>query len=58
MLGLLQALLGTRDLDLVAGVVRSRNLDFGGCFELQLLKFLPIFADDETMVFFGDGDSR
>lgn len=31
---LLQALLGTRDLDLVAGVVRSWDLDFGGSLEL------------------------
>lgn len=29
-LGLFQALLGSRDLDLVAGVVRSWDLDFGG----------------------------
>lgn len=34
MLRLLQALLGTRDLDLVAGVVRSWDLDFGGSLEL------------------------
>ena len=57
MLGLLQALLGTRDLDLVAGVVRSWDLDFGGCLELELLQFLPIFADDKAVVLLGDSDS-
>lgn len=57
MLCLLQALLGTRDLDLVAEVVRSWDLDFGGCLELKLLELLPIFADDKTMVLFGDGNS-
>ncbi len=34
MLCFLQAFLGTRDLDLVAGVVRSWDLDFGGGLEL------------------------
>lgn len=58
MLRLFQALLGTRDLDLVAGVVRSWDLDFGGRLELQLLKLLPIFANDKTMVLLGDGNSR
>lgn len=58
MLRLLQAFLGTRDLDLVAGVIRSWDLDFGGCFELQFLELLPIFANDKTMVFLGDGNSR
>ena len=33
MLRLLQALLGTRDLDLVAGVVRTWDLNFGGGLE-------------------------
>ncbi|KAF3835730.1 hypothetical protein F7725_028288 [Dissostichus mawsoni] len=53
----LNALLGTRDLDLVTGVVGSWDLDFGGSFELELLKLLPIFADDKTMVLLGDGNS-
>lgn len=57
MLCFLQALLGTRDLDLVTGVVGSWDLDFGGSFELELLKLLPIFADDKTMVLLGDGNS-
>lgn len=57
MLCLLQALLGTRDLDLVAGVLRSWDLDFGGGLQLQLLQFLPAFADDKTMVFLGDSNS-
>ena len=57
MLCFLQALLCTRDLDLVAEVVRSWDLDFGGSLELELLKLLPIFADDKTMVLLGDGDS-
>lgn len=56
-LGLLQALLGTRDLDLVTGVVRSWDLDLGGSLELELLKLLPVFTDDKAMVFLGDGDS-
>lgn len=34
MFGLLQALLGARDLDVVAGVVGSWDLDFGGSLEL------------------------
>lgn len=58
MLCLLQALLGTRDLDLVAWVVRSWDLDFGGRLELHILKLLPIFANDKTMVLLGDGYSR
>lgn len=58
MLCLLQAFLGTRDLDLVAGVVRSWDLDFGGRLELQFLELLPIFANDKTMVLLGDGNSR
>lgn len=57
MLGLLQALLGTRDLDLVARVVRSWDLNFGGRFELQFLKLFPVFADDKTMVFLGNRNS-
>lgn len=57
MLGLLQALLGARDLDLVAGVVGSWDLDFGGGLEFELLKLLPIFTDDKAMVLLGDGDS-
>lgn len=56
-LGLLQALLGARDLDLVAGVVRSWDLDFSGGLELQLLKLLPVLSYDETMVLLGDGNS-
>lgn len=58
MLGLLQALLGSRDLDLVAGVVRSWDLDFGGSLQLQLLELLPIFTDDKTVVLLGDCNSR
>lgn len=58
MLGLLQALLSSRDLDLVTGVVRSRDLDLGGRLQLQLLKLLPIFTDDKAMVLFGDRNSR
>lgn len=57
MLCLLQALLGTRDLDLVAGVVRSWDLDFGGSLELKLLKLLPIFTNDKTVVLLGDRNS-
>lgn len=58
MLGLLQALLCSRDLDLVAGVVRSWDLDFGGGLQLQLLELLPIFTDDKTVVLLGDRNSR
>lgn len=54
MLGLLQALLGSRDLDLVAGVVGSRDLDLGGRLQLQLLELLPVLTDDKTMVLLGD----
>lgn len=57
MLCLLQALFGTRDLDLVARVIRSWDLDFGGGLELQLLKLLPVFADDKTMVLLGDSNT-
>lgn len=57
MLCLLQPLLGTRDLNLVAGVVRSWDLDFGGSLELQLLKLLPVFANDKTMVLLGDANT-
>lgn len=55
MLGLLQALLSARDLDEIAGVVWSRDLDLGGSLELKLLQLLPIFANDKTMMFLGDG---
>lgn len=58
MLGLLQALLGSRDLDLVAGVVRSRDLDFGGRLQLQLLELLPVLTDDKAMVLLGDRNGR
>lgn len=58
MLGLLQALLGSRDLDLVAGVIRSRDLDLGGRLQLQLLELLPILTDDKAMVFLGDRNGR
>lgn len=58
MLGLLQALLGSRDLDLVAGVIRSWDLDFGGSLQLQLLELFPIFTDDKTVVLLGDCNSR
>lgn len=58
MLSLLQALLGSRDLDLVAGVVRSWDLDLGGSLQLQLLELLPIFTDDKTVVLLGDRNSR
>lgn len=58
MLGLLQALLGSRDLDLVAGVVRSRDLDLGGRLQLQLLQLLPVLTDDKAMVLLGDRNSR
>lgn len=57
-LGLLQALLGSRDLDLVAGVVRSWDLDLGGRLQLQLLELLPVLTDDKTMVLLGDRNSR
>lgn len=58
MLGLLQALLGSRDLDLVAGVVRSRDLDLGGRLQLQLLELLPVLTDDKAMVLLGDRNGR
>lgn len=58
MLCFLQAFFGSRDFDLVAGVIRSWDLDFGGSLELKLLKLLPIFANDKAMVLLGDGDSR
>lgn len=58
MLCLLQALLRTRDLYLITEVIRTWDLDFGGCLELQFLKLLPVFADDKTMVFLGDGNRR
>lgn len=58
MLGLLQALLGSRDLDLVAGVVRSWDLDLSGRLQLQLLELLPILTNDEAMVFLGDRNGR
>lgn len=58
MLGLLQALLGSRDLDLVDGVIRSRDLDLGGRLQLQLLELLPIFTNDKAMVLLGDCNSR
>lgn len=57
MLGLLQAFLGARDLDLVTGVIGSWDLDFGGSLELKLLKLLPVFADDKAMVLLGDAYS-
>lgn len=57
MLCLFETLLRPRDLDLVAGVVGSWDLDFGGGLEFKLLKLLPVFADDKTMVFLRDGDS-
>lgn len=53
-LGLLQALLCARDLDEIAGVVWSRDLDLGGSLELELLQLLPVFANDKTMMFLGD----
>lgn len=56
--GLFQALLGTRNLDLVARVLRSWNLNFGSRFEFQLLELFPIFANDKTMVFLGNSHSR
>ena len=55
MLGLLQALLGARDLDLVAEVVGTRDLDLGGGPELEFLELLPTLPDDVAMVFLGDG---
>ena len=54
-LGLLQALLGARDLDLVAEVVRSGDLDLGGGPQLELLQLLPALPDDVAVVFLGDG---
>lgn len=54
--GLLDALLCAGDADVGAGVVGSRNGDFGGGLELQLLQFLTVFTDDKTMVLFRDGD--
>ena len=56
-LGLLQALLGARDLDLVAEVVGSRDLDLGGGPELEFLELLPALPDDVAMVFLGDRHS-
>lgn len=53
-LGLLQALFGTRNLDVVAGVFWPRNLDLGGGLQLQFLQLLPVLADDEAVVFFRD----
>jgi len=53
-LGLLQALLGARDLDLVAEVIGSRDLDLGGGAKLQLLELLTALPNDVAMVFLGD----
>ncbi len=57
MLGLLQAFLGSRDLDEVTGVFGSRDLDLGGSLQLELLQLLPTLANDKAMMFFGDGHS-
>lgn len=56
MASLLDALFGAGDPDLIAGVVGAWDLDFGCGFELQVLQFLSVFADDKAMVLFGDGN--
>lgn len=57
MLGLLQAFLGSGDLDVVAGVVGSWDLDLGGSLQLKLLQLLPVLANDKAVMFLGDGHS-
>lgn len=53
---LLDALSGARDADVVACILRAWDLDFGRSFQLQVLQFLSIFADDKAVVLFGNGD--
>lgn len=57
MSGLLYPFLCAGDLDLIAGVVRAGDLDFGCSFELQVLQLLSILSDDKAVMFFGDGNS-
>ena len=56
MAGLLNALLGSSDTDIGAGVVRSWNSNLGGRLQFQLLQLLAVFTDDKAMVLLRDGD--
>lgn len=56
--GLLNPFFSASDLDLVAGVIRAGNLDFGCSFELQVLQLLAILSNDKTVVLLGDGNRR
>lgn len=46
------------DLDLVAGVIRAGDLDFGCSFELQVLQLLAILSNDKTVMLLRDGNCR
>lgn len=54
--GLLNPFFSAGDLDLVAGVIRAGDLDFGCSFELQVLQFLAILSNDKTVVLLRDGN--
>lgn len=56
--GLLNPFFSAGDLDLVAGVIRAGNLDFGCSFEFQVLQLLSILSNDKTVVLLGDGNCR
>lgn len=58
MSGLLNPFFSASDLDLVAGVIRAGDLDFGCSFELQVLQLLTILSNDKTVVLLGDGNCR
>jgi len=58
MASFLNAFFGTGDPDLIAGVIWAWDLDFGCSFELQVLQFLSIFANNKAVVFFGNGYGR
>jgi len=56
--GFLNPFFSAGDLDLVAGVIRAGDLDFGCSFELQVLQLLTILSNDKAVVLLGDGNRR
>lgn len=54
---LFNAFFSTSDLDLIAGVLGSWDVDLSGRLQLKLLKFLTVLANHKAMVFLGDCDS-
>lgn len=54
MLGLLDSLLGAGNGDYLAGVVDAGHANLGCCHLLQVLKLLPLLAEDPAVMFFGN----